>query len=406
MKEGIDSLFFLQRLLRENLIIRAAQNKTGVGYRDGLTKPQRRVFASNPQVKEALGSETNKSFPICDSIISPSVQLLLFGYVLTEEDELITAEMLFEFKAQSSEFFEQCKVTRQMALNHFLKNEKGGVVMVNDIAYLFLKDFEDESSNCLQIPVNRCIGGILPGVTLNQLDLKELRAISMAFAEEKVPKASGDYELVQRIFLLNRAVCWGNYPRFSPSDVWLCDPNIQNMRSIIAPAGSLGYGTYLSFNEDFLYNNLEKVVLCEGQIVLTSNGLVSPRDYYNVDAYCLAHKPNSNNNYGMQMDITIGQGIGIGGPGFICNNACGDKAMFGFDKFGFSSYGEGNFILSFQFLYLNSNPLNAFFTVSVLLNIIALRNFKGIEILERAHQTKKQIPFDVQSSDGKKWVSK
>jgi hypothetical protein len=40
------------------------------------------------------------------------------------------------------------------------------------------------------------------------------------------------------------------------------------------------------------------------------------------------------------------------------------------------------------------------------LNIIALRNFKGIEILERAHQTKKQIPFDVQSSDGKKWVSK
>jgi hypothetical protein len=76
--------------------------------------------------------------------------------------------------------------------------------------------------------VSRCIGGILPGVTLNQLDLKELRAISMAFAEEKVPKASGDYELVQRIFLLNRAVCWGNYPRFSPSDVWLCDPNVKN----------------------------------------------------------------------------------------------------------------------------------------------------------------------------------
>jgi hypothetical protein len=51
---------------------------------------------------------------------------------------------------------------------------------------------------------------------------------------------------------------------------------------------------------------------------------------------------NSNNNYAMQMDsdITIGQGIGVGGPGFTCNNACGGRAMFGFDKFGFSSYGE------------------------------------------------------------------
>jgi hypothetical protein len=54
----------------------------------------------------------------------------------------------------------------------------------------------------------------------------------MAFAEEKVPKASAEYELVQRIFLLNRAICFGNYPRFSPSDAWLCDPNVKNTLSL------------------------------------------------------------------------------------------------------------------------------------------------------------------------------
>jgi len=39
-----------------------------------------------------------------------------------------------------------------------------------------------------------------------------------------------------------------------------------------------------------------------------------------------------------------------------------------------------------------------------MLNIIALRDFKGIEIIERYFQTKEQIPFDVKYHDGKPWV--
>ncbi len=42
--------------------------------------------------------------------------------------------------------------------------------------------------------------------------------------------------------------------------------------------------------------------------------------------------------------------------------------------------------------------------MTVMLNIIALRDFKGIEIIERYFQTKEQIPFDVKYHDGKPWV--
>jgi hypothetical protein len=112
----------LQRLLKENLILRATQNKKGVGYRDGMTKPQRRAFAHKPQIQAALGPETTHSLPICESCIPPSIQLFLFCYVLTEEDGHITPEMLFEFTAQSTEFFEQRKVTRQIdSLRSFLQ---------------------------------------------------------------------------------------------------------------------------------------------------------------------------------------------------------------------------------------------------------------------------------------------
>jgi len=317
-----------------------AQNKSGVNYRDEITRAQRNEFAFDPRVRAVLGEETTAPLPVCESLIPPSVQLLLFGYVLAPDGQFITPEMIFAFKAQRPEFFEQCKINRQIALDNFLRDKPNGGdhVMVNDITYVFLNGCD---SNWLQIPVIRCLGGILPGVTLEKLQPKELRAISMAFAEERAAKAPGELEIIRRILLLNRVLSYGSYPKHSASDLWLVNPNSDNMRLIIAPAGNLGDGAYIAFDKAFLERNKSKVVLCERTVIFTANGLRSPHDNYNTDAYCLAFKADTGNKYGMQMNITPGQDIGIRGPGFTCNNACGDNAMFGFEKNTFLSDGEG-----------------------------------------------------------------